>query len=245
MMAPNSSTKLDMYLSTSTRPFFNALGDWMKEELGRIDNRTTRQSGFCFGQICGIDFAKADPGTYSYLATLSLKDKAVPPGYYHSVLITPLHGGLEKLEDFNPSEHPVAINEWGSFSGSVVFSSHMLGRGDKRFPKFIKSGGHLNSIKMVSAGKVMLAAIDRLSLNMACVELPQEIEHIRILGTTRDYPGLPFVVPGKLATDDVDLLTQHLLDFAETEVFAKFAPYLGVDGIKRLSSADYAGMGRL
>lgn len=131
-MPRRSFAKLDMYLSASTEPLFNALEDWMREACGEIDQYHDL-AGFAFGQICGIEFAKADAGTYSYLATLWLADKSAPAGYYHSVLITPRQGGLEELEDFDPARHKVAINELGSFSGSVVF--HLTcWAGDAGFP---------------------------------------------------------------------------------------------------------------
>ena len=239
MKAAHSFAKLDMYLSDAALPLFSALEDWMKEEMVGIDDITSPHIGFSFGQICGIDFVRADPGTYSYLATLSLTQKTVPPGFYHSVLITPLHGGLEKPEDFEPERHLVAINELSSFSGSTVFASHMLGRGDKSFPRYVVSGGHLNSVQMVSEGKVMLAAIDRLSLNLANLQSPEQMEHIRILGRTRDYPGLPFVAPGHLSSDVIRRLTRHLLDFAGREVFVQVAPSLGINGIVRLLPEQY------
>jgi len=245
-MKPASSfAKLDMYLSDAALPLFKALEDWMKEEAGDIDDIMTRQNGFSFGQICGIDFARADPGRYSYLATLSLAERGVPPGFYHSVLITPFEERLEKPEDFEPERHLVAINELSSFSGSVVFASHMLGRGDERFPRYVLSGGHLNSVEMISEGKAMLAAIDRLSLNLANLQSPRNMERIRVLGKTPDYPGLPFVAPGHLSSDAVGRLTRRLLDFAATEMFLEYAPPLGINGIVRLPPGQYDVMKKI
>ena len=238
-MPPLSSTKLDMYLAEATRPLFRALEDWMREGWDDSIPDPEHDVGFAFGQICGIDFAKADPGTYSYLATLTLADEAVPPGHYHSVLITPHEGGLGKLEEFDPAEHKVAINELPSFSGSIVFSSHMLGRGDAIFPDHVFSGGHINSINMVAEGEVKLAAIDRLSFNMASHQWPELFGRIRSIGQTGNYPGLPFVVPGHFASGKVELIAQRLLGFAETAAFREYAPRLGVDGIIRLDPAQY------
>jgi len=240
-----SVAKLDMYLSDAARPLFNALEDWMKEEARDIDDIMARQNGFSFGQICGIDFSRSDPGRYSYLATFSLAERGVLPGFYHSVLITPRAEGLKKPEDFEPEHHLVAINELSSFSGSVVFASHMLGRGDKGFPRYVLTGGHLNSVEMISEGKAMLAAIDRLSLNLANLQSPQHMEHIRFLGKTPDFPGLPFVAPGHLSSDLVGRLTRRLLDFAATEMFLEYAPPLGINGIVRLPPGQYDVMKRI
>ena len=97
---------LDMYLAPQTADLFAELQAVVCADIDFTSclPEQVRQKLY-LGQICGIDFANSRADDYRYLATFSLADQAVPPGYYRSVLVTPAKGGLASLDAFSPEKH--------------------------------------------------------------------------------------------------------------------------------------------
>lgn len=226
--------KLDMYGSALSDPFFAALATYLRDGLD------PRPSGLLLGQICGIEFAHAPLGQYQYLGSFSLPGFA--PGHYNSVLITGVATGLHALSDFDAENHPVAINELGSFSGSIAFAAHMLGRGDARFPRQVMTGGHLRSVAAVARGDAMLAAIDRLSFNLAQQVCPEDYKGVRVIGETASRPGLPFVCGAAVPDDQVAVMQERLAATPRQPFWDALSGLLGVDGIDRINPADFMVM---
>lgn len=235
--------KLDMYLSPQTAPLFD---DLQKVVCADIDVSDCLPKSGChplhLGQICGIDFANSAAGEYSYLATLELEDRAVPAGYYRSVLVSPAKGGLAALDEFDPGRHLVAVNERGSFSGSLTFARTVLGSGQFSFPHVEVTGSHAASLHLIARSKVMLASIDCVSFEMVTRHNHQIKEHIHVLGYTDPYPGLPFVTSGEMPKNIRSVMTERLLGFLEGKRARIWADRLGVRGIVKLPEDSYQRM---
>ena len=235
--------KLDMYLSPQTAPLFDEL---QKVVCADIDFTTCLPKSFSpllyLGQICGIDFARSAAGDYRYLATFTLDEKAVPTGYYRSVLVSPVKGGLTALDAFDPDKHIVAVNEPGSFSGSLTFARTVLGSGQSCFPHIVLTGSHAASLNFVAHSKAMLASIDCVSFDMVMRQDEQVRKQVRVLGYTEPYPGLPFVTSGGMPDDICALMTDRLLRFMDGERKGIWSDRLGVCGIVKLPEDKYQQM---
>ena len=235
--------KLDMYLSPQTAVLF---ADLQRIVCADIDFAAYMPNdgcdSVCLGQICGIDFANSAAGDYRYLATLALEEEAVPAGYYRSVLVSPARGGLTALEEFDPDKHLVAVNEPGSFSGSLTFARALLGSSQSRFPQTVLTGSHAASLGLVARSKVMLASIDCVSFDMVTGQDVRLKEQVRVLGYTDPFPGLPFVTSGGMPDDICALMTDRLLGFVDGKRKRVWADRLGVKGIVKLPEASYQKM---
>ena len=235
--------KLDMYLSPQTEGLFAEL---QKVVCADIDFSSclpeqARQKLY-LGQICGIDFATSRSDEYRYLATFSLSDQDVPSGHYRSVLITPAKGGLVSLDAFSSDRHLVAINEVGSFSGALTFSKRMLGSGKYRFPHHHITGSHAASLGCIAQADAMLASIDCLSFQMALRQNPDLERHIKVLGYTDPFPGLPFVTSAQMPDDVCTLMTKRLLRLITGDRAKLWSDSLGVVSIIKLSAELYRQM---
>ena len=235
--------KLDMYLAKQTQSLFSEL---QAVVCAGIDFRShlpeqARQKLY-LGQICGIDFANSRSDDYRYLATFSLSDQMVPSGYYRSVLVTPAKDGLSSLDDFRAEQHLVAVNELGSFSGSVTFSRKIFGTGKNIFPHYQITGSHAASLAQIARSDAMLASIDCISFHMALRENP-DLEHkIKVLGYTEPFPGLPFVTSALMPEEICSEMTTRLLQFISEKRAKLWADRLGVTGIIKLSADTYQQM---
>ena len=234
-----SRTKLDMYTSAASDPVFAALGDYVIAGLGS----GTGSSSLMLGQICGIEFAHAAPGQYHYLGSFSLPGFA--RGTYNSVLISHASGALDHIEAFDPEQHVIAINQTGSFSGAIAPAAHLLGRGDAIFPHRYMTGGHLNSITAVAAGKADLAAIDRLSFNLAKAIGQEGIEQVRVIDVTPARPGLPFICDAAVEDAEVEIMRQRLARAMTQPFWGEFERLLEVTGIDMINPAEFATMREL
>ena len=229
-------TKLDMYGSAASAPVFAALGDYVIAGLGAGLGPST----LMLGQICGIEFAHAAPGQYHYLGSFSLPGFA--RGTYNSVLISHIGGALDHIEAFDPVQHVIAINEAGSFSGAIAPAAHLLSRGDAIFPHRYMTGGHLNSITAVAAGKADLAAIDRLSFNLAKATSLDGIEQVRVIDVTPARPGLPFICDAAVEDVEAEIMRQRLARAMTQPFWGEFERLLEVTGIDMINPADFAAM---
>lgn len=238
-----SPFKLDMYLNEQTAVLFAELQDVVCADIDFADCLPEQgQHKLCLGQICGVDFASSAADDYRYLATFSLTDRTIPSGYYRSVLITPVNGGLARLSDFRPEQHLVAVNELGSFSGAITFARSLLGCGSNLFPHQKITGSHAASLDCVARAGAMLASIDCVSFEMTTRLHPELRQNIRVLGFTTPFPGLPFVTSAQMPDDICQLMIERLLGFVEGERVKLWADRLGVAGIVRLSANSYQQM---
>ena len=235
--------KLDMYLGAETTELFADLKSVVCDgiDFSSCLPHQARQKLF-FGQICGIDFANSSADDYRYLATFSLADQAMPSGYYRSVLVTPAKGGLDRLDEFSPKQHVVAINEPGSFSGAITFARTILGNGKDMFLRHQITGSHLASLGRIAQAEAMLASIDCVSFQMAMYQMPELKQKIKVLGFTQPFPGLPFVTSAQMPEDICALMTERLLGFIDEDRAGVWANKLGIIGITKLSAHEYHKM---
>ena len=89
-----------------------------------------------------------------------------------------------------------AFNESRSHSGYNIVRAHLSGltAGQKFFARIVESGAHVNSLRMILAGHVDVAAIDSTVLEWVVREQPEIAERIRVIETLGPSPIPPWVV---------------------------------------------------
>jgi len=87
----------------------------------------------------------------------------------------------------------LAYNEESSFSGYHLLRYHFKDT-DTKFSDLIASGGHQQSIELVSDGKADLAAIDTTFFDYLSREKPEVIEALQVIKRLEDFPIPPILV---------------------------------------------------
>ena len=236
--------KLDMYLAAPSEAAFAVLGKRLQAVLeeNSIDLDRKFAAGFAAGHVCGITFATAPEGRYSYLATMVADSPELPAGYYDSLLVTSAKGGMSSPADFDPAQHRAVINETGSFSGNLSFAAYMQAAHGISLGNVMRSGAHLKSITMVASGEADLAAIDRISFSLARHAVPQDVEGVAVIGHTASHPGIAFVADASLPDPVVQKLRAAILEFRDEPAWAELQTILGVTDITVLDPQNYAPM---
>lgn len=192
--------------------------------------------------MCGITLAIAPAGRWRYLATPVLGDPAVPQGHYNSLIITPRDGELARVGDFDPALHSAAINEPGSFSGTIALAAHLAETGGMKLTSPLLSGAHLDSVTMVAEGRAQLAAIDRMSFSLAGHDRPDDVARVRVIDETAFHPAPPLVADGSLDDDVTAALQAALLACPSLPEWPEMERLLGVNGMMVMDEALYPPM---
>ena len=232
-------TGFDMYLAPPSAPAFAAMAQSMRRAVTALEWSGEPLGDWHVGQVCGITLATQPKARFHYLSTPSLAADGVPPGHYNSLIITPREGGLAAATDFDPARHRAAINEPGSFSGTLTFIEYMRGKTGHDLQGAVRSGGHLNSVAMVAEGAVQLAAIDRASFRLAQAAIPAAVAAVKVIDDTPFYPAPAFVADGALPGTAVAPLREALAAFRADPAWDGLHTILGWDGCLCLDRASY------
>lgn len=242
--------KLDMYEDTVTQPLFDKLASFILRALETEEQSGYDPSSLILGQICGIEFARAQASThpcpYHLLGSFSLSPHHnislnYPDGYYHSTYIAaPQHSAIRHLSDLKAGSHEyrLVINQPGSFSGDILArllcQEQALCISDTQI-----SGSHLNSMKMVLSGEADFAAIDAISYHMALQRFPQWADQLVQIGTSYAYPGLPFICDAYLPEAVKTTICSALSDFTTQPEWAALSHHLGVTSVTAVAAEHY------
>lgn len=242
--------KLDMYEDAVTQPLFAELASYILHALETEHQSCYDPSSLILGQICGIEFARAQASThpcpYHLLGSFSLSphhhiSDNYPDGYYHSIYISaPEHTAIRQLSDLRAGSHEyrLVINQPGSFSGDILVrllcQKQPLSISDIQI-----SGSHLNSMRMVLSGEADFAAIDAISYHMALQRFPQWADQLVQIGTSDAYPGLPFICDAHLPEAVKTTICSALSDFTTQPESAALSSHLGVTSVAAVAAEHY------
>lgn len=137
------------------------------------------------------------------------------PVYFSDVLVrhdSPFHS-FDDLQDT-----VWAYNEPHSYSGRYVMLHRLAtaGLGPDFFGDVVQSGGHINSLALLLAGRADTAAIDSTILDFEARRRPELREQLRTLETLGPSPIPPWVLFASLPTDLEEQLRSLLLHMHKT-----------------------------
>ena len=102
-------------------------------------------------EVGGQDRAgRVDVGEVEDLEAANLEDVQA----FFDAFYAPNNAALIVVGDFDPALHCAAINEPGSFSGTITLAAHLAETGGIDLASPLLSGAHLDSVTMVAEGKL-------------------------------------------------------------------------------------------
>ncbi len=143
------------------------------------------------------------------------------------------------LADFRG--RPVAYNGTDSQSGynSLRALVAPLAHRGAFFGSHIETGGHLNSVLAVQAGRADIASIDCVSLAEFRTHTPEATRGIRVLCETAPYPGLPLVTAASTSDATLAALRSVLQQAVGDPALAALWQALFISGFEPLDEASY------
>ncbi len=101
------------------------------------------------------------------------------------------------------------------------------------------SGSHVASLDMIRKGKANIAAIDSVTLALLSKHQNHTMDGLKILGATYTAPAPPYVVRAGLPEDDVQIITDALVETFNEPTIASQRAQLLLTGLTRARQEDY------
>jgi ABC-type phosphate/phosphonate transport system substrate-binding protein len=143
-------------------------------------------------QTCGYDLYGAWADRLQYLATPHYVAAGCEGANYCSWIVVPADSPARRLEDLRGAR--CSINGRKSHSGYNALRALIapLAANGRFFGSVSASGGHAESLAQLGRGEVDVAAIDCVTLALLTRCRPHAIAATRVIGRTRNAPGLPY-----------------------------------------------------
>lgn len=192
-------------LSSDTRQLVLALAQALQSEL-KLDLSTRHVPAADAGlmavwthpdlvvaQTCGYPLVTALRDKVTVIGTPHYNAPGCEGSDYCSHLLVHTDSGFLKLEDLRG--HTAAYNSPDSQSGYNAFrhSVARLAQGKPFFGQVIETGGHVQSMQAVAAGKADICCIDAVCWGLALRVKPTLADKLRPIGRTVRVRGLPLV----------------------------------------------------
>jgi len=155
-----------------------------------------------FSQTCGYPLMHEFAGKLRVVATPCFDSPGCEGPRYCSLVIVRADDTAGTLDDLRG--RVAAANGLDSQSGYSALRGTIapLARSGRFFSEVVISGGHANSLALVSEGKADVCAVDCVTHTLLSRHRPAAVANLRVLGTTVDAPGLPYVTRAN-ASDDL------------------------------------------
>jgi phosphonate transport system substrate-binding protein len=248
------SLALTTYLAENTEPVCHAVAGHLTSRLGlpvtydAALSWAERARGIDSGEIalswlCGLLYIRKVEQMSTPLVPLVAPVMA-GEGYsreatYSSKLIVHRDSDYQAFEDLRGTR--LAINEPGSFSGSVVVQAHLasLGESGAFFREVVISGGHAQSMRWVAGGQATAAAIDCTVYNYFLPRHPQLARSLRVITVLGPNPAPPWVIAPTIPQTVRRQIKQLLLEMAEEEQGQEMLAAGHVRRFRAVSDQDY------
>jgi ABC-type phosphate/phosphonate transport system substrate-binding protein len=155
-----------------------------------------------FSQTCGYPLMHEFAGKLRVVATPCFDCPGCDGPRYRSLIIVRADDPAKNLNDMRG--RIAAANGPESQSGYSALRSAVapLARSGKFFSDVIISGGHDNSMALVADSTADVCAVDCVTHALLSRHRPRSVANLRVLGSTVDAPGLPYVTRAN-ASDDL------------------------------------------
>lgn len=155
-----------------------------------------------FSQTCGYPLMHEFAGKLRVVATPCFDCPGCEGPRYCSLVIVRADEAASTLDDLRgrvaATNGPESQSGYSALRGTVA----PLARSGRFFSEVVISGGHANSLALVAEGKADVCAVDCVTHALLSRHQPGAVRDLRVLGTTVDAPGLPYVTRPS-ASDDL------------------------------------------
>ena len=231
---------LAMYPFTQVRDATNRLWTavranlgWGPDELewGLLTPDVWHDPDLLVAQCCGWPLVAELPETIAVVGTF---DYAVPDsmdGTYRSLIVTGTDRSLDELR--NDPNTLAAVNDFCSLSGWISLQQVWGGA-----PTATVAGAHIESVRLVGAGRAQVACIDAVTFSLLAEFEPTAVAGLRVIGQGPRIPCLPIFVPGQFAAKVPELRAAFAAAVAEPDL-ADARRALRIRGFLPRDLADY------
>ncbi|MFT5218122.1 MAG: ABC-type phosphate/phosphonate transport system substrate-binding protein [Planctomycetota bacterium] len=207
-----------------------------------VSDSTFSDPDLMFAHTCGYPLMKHQRDRVAPVCVPIFDVPGCNGRLYSSHFIVPASSDIKQLQDCRGKT--VAMNNADSNSGMNVLRHAIadLHPGGHFFAEVVETGGHLYSIEALANGLAELAAIDAVSFQLIKDDQPALCANIRIIGSSTQSCGLPFVAPLALSAqlDKPGLVEQFNLALAQTPAEARRVLHLS--RFEAVEWADYASI---
>ena len=229
---------------TAVDRLWEAIGDALRSqgieapsELRRPADLYTAwaDDGLLLGQTCGLPLVQTLTSV-EVVGAFDHRLPASPPGWYHSTIIVATDNDITAIADLRNAR--VAVNSADSQSGHAIWRHELSRRGltGSFFSEVVVSGSHRDSVAAVASGRVDVAAVDAVSMQLA-ERFEPAASGVRILTRSEPTPGLPLITAGVNANCVPRL--RRALHAAVESLPAAERHVLGIHAFVSLDRADY------
>lgn len=190
-------------------------------------------------QTCGYPLMNDYTGRLRLLATPVYEATHCRGTSYCSLVLVREGSAVAGLEGLRSLR--VAVNGFDSHSGFNALRAIIapLARQGRFFGDVIESGGHLESLRMVTGGTADVCAVDCLSFALWRDTIPEITAGARILAATDHAPNLPYVTAIGRGDAEVEALRQGLFDAARNPDLEAVRARLRIGGFEILPLEAY------
>lgn len=177
------------FQETGLAPTLENACDW-EERYARLDRHEID-----LAWVCGAPYVRRDSADLELLAAPVMLGEQYEnrPIYFSNVLVRHDYPA-QTFADLRGTTF--AINEPGSQSGAITMAYQLakMGKGWDYFGRVVQSGAHLNSVRLIQAGKITAAAIDSTVYDIEVANDPTIANVLRIVNETTKMPIPPYVI---------------------------------------------------
>jgi ABC-type phosphate/phosphonate transport system substrate-binding protein len=193
-------------------------------------------------QCCGYDVVHQYKHRLQVLATPWFNVDGCANGDYASTIVVPADSTHNDVIEM--AGKVAAINGPESHSGMTALLSLVFPHCQNRkfFSKILVSGGHLQSLALLIAGKADVASVDCVTYELLRRYRPAAIEGTRALGLTYPAPAPPYVTAGTFDLEKVKRMQHALADAFEDQNLRTARQTLLLEKIEISSKITYQRM---
>ncbi|MBT3791382.1 MAG: PhnD/SsuA/transferrin family substrate-binding protein [Alphaproteobacteria bacterium] len=211
------------------------------EHLSRADDDAAfwRQGALLLSQTCGYPLMTEFKDDLKLIGTPHYDVAGCDGPRYCSWIIVRQDHPAQVLADLRGEV--CALNNIGSHSGMNALRHTLapLAEGEAFFSQVRLSGGHRQSIEMVTDGRADVAAIDCVTWGLIESVAAHELAGVRILAETEKVPGLPYVTTAGADDRVVGKLRSSVMQALDSRGLADACQALRISGFSETSLVDY------
>ncbi len=245
---------LTTYLGENTEPVCHAVAGYLSAQLGipvTYDQalsweeraRHIDSGAIDLSWICGLLYVRkvdqmSTPLTPLVAPVMVGKDYTGEATYFSKIVVH-RDSDYHAFDDLRGTR--LAINEPGSYSGSVVVQAHLasLGESGAFFREVVISGAHAQSLRWVADGQAAAAAIDCTVYNYLIPRHPELARDLRVIAVLGPNPAPLWVASANMPPKMRSQIKQQLLEMAGGEEGQKMLAAGNVRRFQTVTDQDY------
>ena len=192
-----------------------------------------------FSQTCGYPLMNAFRGELKVIATPVYDAPGCDGPKYCSLIVVRADDPAQELEDLRG--RTAAVTHTASQSGysALRAAAAELARGGRFFGRVVESGGHPNSLALVSAAEADVCATDSVTHALLARHRPGALAGLRVLARSPSAPGLPYVTRAEADDGRLERLRGALFSVLEDPALAAARAALLIAGAEVLPETAY------